>query len=237
MTGADDAVDPEELAAISKIHSFVEWGVLYSPADFGKPRFPTPEWVAHFLAVSGDTHKATHLCKDGLRQFSENDPGVMRHIDGFRRIQLNFGFEFDIAGIDLQTLARRVAARPHQRFILQYNDKTKHVLGSLNSLPNLEILFDASAGQGQSPARWPIPFANIPCGYAGGIGPDNIGQTLDQLSGVVPRGFKVWIDMEGRIRTDDRLDLKKVQTVLEIIALNTNPPTIYSPSKLELGIK
>lgn len=72
------------------------------------------------------------------------------------------------------------------------------------------LLFDPSGGRGIGGHAWPSPPPATRMGYAGGIGPDNIEQVLDQ---VAPLGA-AWIDMESGVRTDDRFDLDKVREVL-----------------------
>ena len=62
---------------------------------------------------------------------------------------------------------------------------------------------------------WPCPDLKLPCGYAGGLGPDNVVQQLRMILTVCDVPF--WIDMERRVRIDDdsRLDMLKVRKVLQ----------------------
>jgi hypothetical protein len=75
---------------------------------------------------------------------------------------------------------------------------------STSSMPvNLSCLFDASCGLGKVAAEYASPFTvgtqDIPCGYAGGIGPDNILQVLGNVTNA-SAGKAVWIDMESSLR-------------------------------------
>lgn len=74
------------------------------------------------------------------------------------------------------------------------------------------VLFDPSGGRGIEAFRWPSPPIGCHLGYAGGIKPDQIVDTLKEI-GVVDSPF--WIDMESGVRTDDKFDLAKVRQVLE----------------------
>ncbi len=235
ITGADDAVDPARLEAISHQYPFVEWAILCSPDHAGKPRYPRAEWVKGFHAACPDVHKATHLCYSALTGFINGDEAILSHVAAFPRIQLNISPDSDVATIDPVALMRQVARQPDKQFILQYNERTRHLL--IEGAPsNLAVLLDASAGTGVRPDSWPPPLPGRLCGYAGGIGPDNIGETLDSLSGIVPTGSRTWIDMESRARTNDQLDLNKVLAVLEIMKLNARQLDTSEKNQFILGL-
>ena len=91
----------------------------------------------------------------------------------------------------------------------------------------MSILFDASCGMGELASSYPLPLTisttassnaagsgsgsgedavgssgviHVPCGYAGGMGPDSIHTVLHTLSGTT-NGSRIWVDMESRLRT------------------------------------
>lgn len=85
------------------------------------------------------------------------------------------------------------------------------------SLPaNMSLLFDASCGKGELATSFPAPLVipttaagsaggadssiHVPCGYAGGMGPDSIEGVLTGLE-AASGGVRVWVDMESRLRT------------------------------------
>lgn len=82
--------------------------------------------------------------------------------------------------------------------------------------PNLTILHDASGGRGIAgefsvpPLNWSLP------GFAGGLNPENLASKLDAIYAMDGNFKDFWVDMESGVRTDDQLDLDKVQRVLEI---------------------
>lgn len=79
------------------------------------------------------------------------------------------------------------------------------------------ILFDRSGGNGILPDAWPEPLPGIYCGYAGGLGPDNVAAEVGKIQRICSEPF--WIDMEGRMRDEhDRLDMGKVRRMLELCA-------------------
>jgi len=67
-------------------------------------------------------------------------------------------------------------------------------------------------------SEWPQPLP-IPCGYAGGLGPDNIQQELGRIAAVAG-ARPIWVDMEGKLRRTeasgaDWLDLAACRICLE----------------------
>jgi phosphoribosylanthranilate isomerase len=55
----------------------------------------------------------------------------------------------------------------------------------------------------------------VHCGYAGGIGPENVIEILKKI-GDVAGETPFWIDMESRVRDDqDRFDITKAESVLD----------------------
>lgn len=76
---------------------------------------------------------------------------------------------------------------------------------STSSLPtNLSCLFDASCGLGVLADEYQSPLCvgtqDIPCGYAGGIAPDNVLGVLSNVSRAAT-GKPVWVDMESSLRS------------------------------------
>jgi phosphoribosylanthranilate isomerase len=89
---------------------------------------------------------------------------------------------------------------------------------------NHQVLFDQSGGRGIETTEWETPLENKICGYAGGLGPQNINEQFSLIQSVADRPF--WIDMEGKIRTEDILDLalcKEVLSKVSKVAFNPLP--------------
>jgi phosphoribosylanthranilate isomerase len=74
-------------------------------------------------------------------------------------------------------------------------------------------LLDRSGGRGILDGDWPGP-PSAPCGYAGGLTPDNVAAQLDRIAAVAGDA-KVWIDAESGLRDErDRFDLRKAERFL-----------------------
>lgn len=229
FTGADDSISPEALAQVSKKYPFVEWGILVSerlqmPSGGKAARFPSLPWIEHFarVAQANDLKVAMHLCGRGLRALMIGETDSLYIYAGLikvaQRIQLNFHAE--PVRWNSEAFGKAVAGWPHQ-FIFQQDGRNGWLLNaalSMSGLSNAVPLFDLSHGAGVYPSKWPLPDFQSPLyGYAGGIGPDNVIQALNEIGGVLPDESAMWIDMETKVRSDDdqTFEITKVVNVLE----------------------
>lgn len=241
ITGADDRVDIDDLIERSYQFPWVEWGVLISIKRQGTSRYPSIDWLntlaTKWLDAQHETpcafRLAAHFCGATARDTIAGDP---QHLDvpymrAFRRVQLN-GY---VAGTKHEWHAggplRRLANHRDRfiEFILQARtvDDLHEALLDATNIGRASVLFDASGGRGiGSDGGWPedardVTGFDVPIGYAGGIGPDNV---HDVLSAVGKRKG-MWIDMESGVRTPmgagpdvdrlaDRFDLTRVDQVL-----------------------
>lgn len=236
LTGADDSVDPVELAKISAKFRHVEWGILFSNSNCGTGRYPSREWRREFYKVAPDVARAAHICGTTLlEEFAGGGHGGLREELGeFQRIQLNFNAKrlhpSVLHGLVEQWESEAWCDRDGvgQTFITQHNDANAGVhklFSNHRHIPhfNHAILFDASGGAGLSPASWPRPLPHMRCGYAGGLGPENIAAEMAQIVQAVasrhslPQHAHTWLDMESKLRTNDKFDLDKVREVIEIV--------------------
>ncbi len=85
---------------------------------------------------------------------------------------------------------------------------------------SFDILSDVSGGKGITPSKtnqWPKPYHDN-FGYAGGIGPHNVIDVLNQLSGLIEAGqVNTWIDMESSLKckSTGRFQVENAVAVLE----------------------
>lgn len=233
ITGADDSVDPRALVSLSQDFPFVEWGILLSKTQEGGKRFPSERWMQEFALLSTDhsfvepVHSAGRLCGNWLRDCLKGANSCPHYGLGiFERIQLNFPAERQIVeeGNFLSVLRNLESSR--RRIIFQYDGVNTHLLDmALRNGIGAQALFDLSHGAGISPESWPKPLDGVDCGYAGGLGPDNLDEMLLKISDVAGNS-KVWIDMETKVRSygDQVFDLAKVIGCLEIARNFTGRP-------------
>lgn len=232
ITGADDKSNITEMTELSAAYPFLEWGILVMPGRGGTPLWPSDEWQRRLVAAAGQ-HRlqlACHLCGGWVQELLvgkwEPESPV---IEACSRVQINthaVPHDVTLDGIDL---AARLSEELGLQWIVQMDGVNETLLPQLmmpwiftaGAIPPA-ALFDLSHGGGVTPESWPAPIPEAYCGYAGGLGPDNTGKELERITsgrdaaGVGAQPF--WIDMERRVRTDDRqrLDMDKVRRVLEI---------------------
>ena len=222
--GVDDTVSPELLKLISDRYKWVEWGVLFRSDLEGQARYPTKAWVQKLSVLSTDpadpsslsVQLAGHLCADRCQAVLEGDSSFVHELYelGFRRVQVNATAANSVT-VDPEQISKYVSNikkcmqdESRMEFIIQCNEETKPIYEQLiaDPEPNMSILYDASCGKGVRVNNFPSPMLNpsIPCGYAGGIGPDCIADIISAVNGVTnacPVPKTVWVDMESSLRT------------------------------------
>lgn len=205
LTGVDERTDLHQVEQLSAAFPFVEWGFLYSPKRQGQPgRYPAMETLAQcFRSLPSSVAVAMHVCGDGVHRLLDGcsvELGILAMIEARGgRIQLNFNQLR--APIDLNKLAALMADHAGTTFITQHNSANSDVWTYLadRGANNHAVLFDASGGQGIPCLNWPAPLP-VACGYAGGLGPDNIQAEIPRIAAVAG-GRKIWIDMENKLRS------------------------------------
>lgn len=223
ITGADDSVDPETLADISREFPFVEWAILVG-SNYGSPRFPSTQWLDAFMATAKvyKMNVALHVCGRWLKSLVCGRMEVPAHLTDYpQRIQLNFhgqphnGYLMDFISALTLWQNKKVIFQIDDRDGTQWFARVNGHHPNVNTFP----LFDMSHGAGVLPEKWPMSYPTMrEQGYAGGLGPDNLAEELPKIAaaaGLVP----FWVDMETRVRTpnNQRLDLGAVVEVLTIV--------------------
>jgi hypothetical protein len=222
--GVDDSVAPELLKIISEKYDWVEWGVLFRTDLEGTARYPSPQWVEKLVSlctISQDKSTvslklAGHLCGNRCQEVLDGHSAFVAQLFewGFRRVQINATAANSVvvdAGLTEQYVNNIIScmnSAPKMEFIIQCNEETRSLYERLiaRPQPNMSLLYDASCGMGVKVSSFPSPmlYPTIPCGYAGGIGPDCIADILTGVKDVVtacPEATTVWVDMESSLRT------------------------------------
>ena len=222
LTGIDETTPLVELAVVSDLHPYAEWGFLYSPRRQGAPgRYPS---VARMQRAFGElppyVRVALHVGSAGVTQLLDGEQVAYGLVEQVRarggRVQLNF--DAAEGEVDLGRVRQFMLARPTLMFITQHNERNAAVIQALDGVANHAILFDSSLGRGLSPQAWRPAVDSVPCGYAGGLGPENLAQQLPRIYDAAgPAEF--WIDMEERLRDEhDRFSMTLARKCLEIVS-------------------
>jgi hypothetical protein len=205
FTGVDVHTSPAGLAQLLRDYpGRIEWGILFSPKRQGiEPRYPALGFV-HELVREIPMAYAAHLCggdaRDVLESCQSRHDELLRY---FARAQIN------TADPSVQpSLVRQWADRATVQPILQCR-------GPFPDVRVVDVLFDKSGGRGIENHFWPRQAPNTFCGYAGGIGPDNVAAIAQKVSDY---GSRYWLDMESRIRDEhDHFSLAKCRAVCEAV--------------------
>lgn len=203
FTGVDDFTSVGEMIALSKKYP-IEWGVLFSPKLQGQGRYPSLDFLADFTREPRGLDLAAHVCGGYSAHLIECGRNGLEEVikAHFGRVQVNTAD----ASVD-PTAIRAWADELDVRAILQCR-------GEFPVDSNVSWLFDTSGGRGTLPDAWPAPLHTL-CGYAGGIGPDNVS---DIVAIIGAQTDNYWIDMESSLRDErDRFDLKRCQAVCEAV--------------------
>lgn len=225
MTGADDSIPIQWLFEISNKYPFVEWGILLSRKSKGANRFPSQLFLDTLYKYDTGYSDVPlvkfsgHLCGSYVKEILMGDFYFIEEIGHawklFQRVQINtHGIAHNHDAINMLAALKSI----DKEIIFQYDNVNTSILADARmGGVHCSTLFDLSHGYGTLPNQWPEPIANLKCGYAGGLSPDNIEQQLKLIEGKVGDG-ETWIDMETHIRSNDdqQFDLWKVEKVLEI---------------------
>ena len=234
--GADDSVHPNMLVMIANSYPLVEFGILFRPDKEGQPRYATESWVERLSHVMPpDMKLAAHLCGSRVNDILEGKADFVEKLRswGFKRVQINAtavnGVDTSKLDENVHTLRPVIEKFPDIEFIIQKNSETEPLwrgllsvsTGGGQSLPrNLSMLVDESKGTGVLSSKWPTPPSEYEIGYAGGIGPKNVTQVLQDIQ-VAADGHRVWIDMESSLRSNkngkDVFDLDACYTVIDAV--------------------
>jgi hypothetical protein len=232
ITGADNNTDISQLIDLSAEFPFVEWGILVSRKNEGTPRFPNRSWIDSFSdAVIEKTqhrnniHVSTHVCGKWVKDLLVGEINWLdlpSCLEISERVQINTHAELHTSTAKmLNKLSEIRYSNYPKEYIFQWDGINQHFAFAARAFGiKTSVLFDKSGGAGLLPAEWESPVGSFMCGYAGGLGPDNITEQLNKISDVVFDFWTpIWIDMETKVRTNDdsALDLDKVRRVLEAV--------------------
>lgn len=214
MTGIDARTDPKWIRSmlrryvLANGHSGLEFAILRSPKVDQSPRYPTCDVIKRLVSEARPDDFAYHLCGRYARMVHSLEWDELCDIIDFRsvgRVQVNSTEADDKALLALWRFSVHIG----KPVVMQWRDD------QFPAAPGIHLLQDRSGGQGISETRWSTPDpvcekAKTFIGYAGGLGPDNVGDALTSIMRA-SRGMRFWIDCESSLRTDDWFDQGKAE--------------------------
>lgn len=219
MTGIDAKTDPKWINAMLRRfvlttgYSALEFAILRSPKVDQSPRYPVRDVVKRLTGSANSGDFAFHLCGRYARMVHSLEWAELCDIIDFSavgRVQVNSAEADEKAILTLWRFGQHI----NKPVIMQWRADEFPLVPS-----TVHLLQDRSGGNGISETQWAIPDCSTqrgrtfaPIGYAGGLGPDNVG---DALKSIRPssRGRRFWIDCESSLRTDNWFDQEKAEAM------------------------
>lgn len=211
VTGIDARTDLGQVERLTDRFPFVEWGVLFGLR--GTSQRSGAEASLDLATESAPLRLSAHLCGDyvsdilaGGRSFFAHQGCAWRM---FRRIQINTHAEHYVANEPALIALIRNEIAP-ARIICQIDGNVGNALFRVLSDAGLAVdgLNDLSHGAGVLPSAWESGEVGAQ-GYAGGLSPENVAEQCERIP-----GDALWIDAETHLRTDNWLDMVKVEKFL-----------------------
>jgi hypothetical protein len=195
FTGADPSCPVDALLSLLEEAPALELAFLYSETRLGRGRYPPAAWIRETAETIeqciGPGRVALHVCGRARFRFLDGEPidPELGELDRFARIQLNGRLTREYADA-VETMLQE---HPERQLIVQ-DELSLSLRAALPPFGSaLQVLFDSSGGRGIERTSWPWPLPGHTCGYAGGLGPDNITRELPRIADAA-LGRPYWID-------------------------------------------
>ena len=220
--------DIHDIVKLAEMSPRAEIAVQMHPskASVGMPRNQWfHELCRYCVRDAHDINLAVHVNQEWCEEICRTGeiPMELREFFGFyrknlgaplvKRWQLNMS-NTAVHDINYSAVKKLFLHNDDHEFILQYDDRTKNATRVLYEMgAKFSLLYDASGGRGIAPSTWNKPvYDSVPMGYSGGMSPENVVKNLKQISSVVPKNREdIWIDAEGKLKTDDKFDIARAQ--------------------------
>ena len=164
------------------------------------------------LAIHINSEWANDICVNGNIPYPLSawfKVGNKREKPIIQRVQINMPKQ-TADNINIYHVAKIIDCYWDKEFIFQYNDNTKNAIQKLhNAGLKFSLLFDASGGNGIAPKSWEKPvYESHPMGYSGGMSAENVIGNLRKINTLVPKDDAIWIDAEGKLKSNDLFEEK-----------------------------
>lgn len=214
LTGWDNTIEPAETVGFMAQRPGAIMGIHFSEERRGGKRHPNRSWVQEFvrLARRQPVDVVRHMRVDahmGNRWSLDIAQGKMdvleQEVDPtvFRRIQLNH-----LGRAQPEQLLEGAEKRKDFTFVVSRSRASAAFCAGMDALlqtykgpAKIAYLYDDSWGKGVVPEEWPKVLPHAACGYAGGLGPENLSEQIEKLLALNPDA-NFWVDMESKLRNE-----------------------------------
>lgn len=204
FSGVDETADVERLKEIRSHYFTVEWGLRLAVESHGRTAgFPGVDWISN---LAPELNLSAQLWGKSAVDFLRGDNTELMARYGqvwslFRRIQINSADGID--RVDLPALTQLIEKNPGKHLILRIRGRHLEVADALLAHGiSCSTLFDESEAQDPAQKRWPKGLKRFAgCGYAGGLGPDNIYKQLSPILNAAQSAERWWVEIDSSLRT------------------------------------
>ena len=206
FSGVDETADVERLKEIRSHYFTVEWGVgLAVERQDQAAGFPGVDWICK---LAPELNLSAQISGKSAGAFLKGDDTELMSQYGkvwplFRRIQINSTDGID--QVDLPGLTRLITKNPDKKIILRIRDRNLEVADALVAQGiSCSALFDESEVQEPAQKKWPKGLNRFAgCGYAGGLGPDNIYKQLTPILNAAQSAERWWVEIDSCLRSKE----------------------------------
>jgi len=206
FAGIDETADVERLREIRSHYFTVEWGLGLAVEHQGRAAgFPSVEWICK---LAPELNLSAQLWGKTAAEFLQgDDTELIAHYGDvwslFRRIQINSTDGTD--RVDLPGLTHLLEKNPDKQIILRIRDRNLEVADALAAQGiSCSTLFDESEGQESAQKKWPKGLKRFAgCGYAGGLGPDNIYKQLTPILNAAQSAERWWVEIDSSLHAKE----------------------------------
>jgi hypothetical protein len=242
MGGEFNVNDQFSMMQLVKDHPYLEFGMLAHPKYScyrGSPEVPTIASIHSLITLFNvnwfakennlKLNMALHVCslwsEDMVRGGTDFIHIYKRVLPYAQRIQLNIkNIDLDPAKAVNFAGTLKACGLQDKEIIFQVFDHNVPFAERLRDCGiKTSVLFDESRGLGVLPDQRRAPLIGFSCGYAGGLGPQNLTEELQKIKDNTPADYETWIDMQRHVRTKTAegpevgyFDVEKVKACLEL---------------------
>jgi len=206
FSGVDETADVERLKEIRSHYFTVEWGLgLAVERRDQAAGFPGLDWICK---LAPELNLSAQLSGKSAGAFLKGDDTQLMSKYGevwslFRRIQINSTDGID--RVDLPGLTQVIAKNPDKQIILRIRDRNLEVADALVAQGiSCSTLFDESEIQEPAQKKWPKGLKRFAaCGYAGGLGPENIYKQLTPILNAAQSAERWWVEIDSSLRAKE----------------------------------
>lgn len=208
FTGADELEYLPGMEELSRRYP-VEWGILVSSAKSGMAsRYPGLAFFDEMRKYPTLSY-SMHICGSYGRQIIGNESipqFIVEEVGLFDRFQINAKDTKPGDGI-MNFVEFINSSEEYGKYVILQTSNEFY-----NTVPEIDLLLDRSGGRGKAESNFIYPNKSRKgglIGFAGGFGPEYLPEI--DYSGAF------WIDMENNVRTNEKFDLDKCESVLKQI--------------------